>query len=192
MPMNKSWLTRPLVICPPHVARVLKAGMLLAIVLLVIAPTLVTLTWHLRHGDTIECRGELIFVPSRWTADIGDGNNVMLTKLPLIIPLIPRATSIPEWISVGQAFPVRGETIEDRYKTFKSIFSNLHSDLGDAVSGPVRIGSGPQEAFCMEGATPKTTRSSVSCMVLGGKWTADFMGDRKDMDEFFTIIRKLN
>jgi hypothetical protein len=54
------------------------------------------------------------------------------------------------------------------------------------------MGSGPQEAFCMEAVPSGTTRTYVSCAILGGKWTADLMGDKKDVEDFFTIIRKLN
>ncbi len=191
MPLSKSWLTRPLFVCPPRIARVLKVGILLALLLLIIAPTLVTLAWHLRHGNTIECRGKKILVPPRWTAHIGDRNDAMLTKLPLVISLKTGVDDL-SWISVGQSLPTRGENIELYYKTFESLFWNLHSGLGEAISGPVRMGSGPLEAFCMEGATPATTRASVSCAILGGKWTADFMGDKKDLSEFYTIIRGVN
>jgi hypothetical protein len=64
--------------------------------------------------------------------------------------------------------------------------------LGDAVSGPVRIGTGPQEAFCMQATPSGTTRSYASCAIQGGKWTADFIGDKNDIEAFFTIIRRLN
>ncbi len=191
MPSSKSWLTRPLFVCPPRIARVLKVGIIVALLLMIIAPTLVTLGWHLRHGNTIECRGKAIFVPLRWTAYIGDSNDAMLTKLPLVLSLKPGA-SVLSWISVGQWLPTQGENIELDYKTFESLFWNLHSEFGEAISGPVRMGSGPLEAFCMEGATPGTNRASVSCAILGGKWTADFMGDKKDLNEFYTIIRRVN
>jgi hypothetical protein len=191
MPLSKAWLTRPLFVCPPRVARVLKVGSLVALLLMITAPTLVTVAWHLRHGNTIECRGKAIFVPLRWTAYIGDSNDAMLTKLPLVVWPKSGAT-VPSTISVGQWLPTRGENIELHYKTFESLFWNLHSEFGEAISGPVRMGSGSLEAFCMEGVTPGTTRVSVSCAILGGKWTADFMGDKKDKEEFYTVIRRLN
>jgi hypothetical protein len=195
MPLSKSWLTRPLFVCPPRLARVLKVGILLALLLMITTPALVTLAWHLRNGNTIESRGKAIFVPLRWTAYIGDSNDAVLTKLPLVLSLKPGAT-VPTVISIGQLLPdllpARGENIERYYKTFESFFWNLHSGFGEAISGPVRMGSGPLEAFCMEGAIPGTTRVEVSCAILGGKWKADFMGDKKDMEEFYTIIRILN
>jgi hypothetical protein len=192
MPLSKSWLTRPLFVCPPRLARVLKVGIIVALLLMIIAPTLVTLAWHLRYGNTIESRGKPIFVPLRWIAYIDDSNDAMLTKLPLVVWLQPRGT-VPSTISVGQwLLPTRGENVEHRYQTFESLFWNLHSEFGEAISGPIRMGSGPLEAFCMEGVTPGTTRASVSCAILGGKWTADFMGDKKDVEEFYTIIRRLN
>jgi hypothetical protein len=158
---------------------------------MIMAPTLVTLAWHLRHGNTIESRGKAIFVPLRWIAYIGDSNDARLTKLPLVLPLKPMAI-VESTISVGQWLPARGEINELHYKTFENLFWNLHSGFGEAISGPVRMGSGPLEAFCMEGLTPGTSRASVSCVILGGKWTADFMGDKKDVEEFYSIIRRLN
>ena len=191
MPLNKSWFTRSLFSCPPHVARTLKVGLLLASLLLIMAPTLLTLAWHLRHGGTIECRGKLIFVPLRWTAYIDSGNNAMLTKLPLVVRLKSGDAGM-SWISLGQSTPRRGDNLEAQYKALESWFWNLHSDLGQVVSGPVRMGSGPQEVFCMESAAPATTRYSASCAILGGRWRADFMGEKKDMEEFFKIIHRLN
>jgi hypothetical protein len=64
--------------------------------------------------------------------------------------------------------------------------------LGEIVSGPIKIGSGLQEEFCMEGRVPNTAFPSVSCLLLGGTWKADFIGSEKDVKDFFTIIRKLN
>lgn len=191
MPFNKSWFTRPLFICPPPVTRALKFGVLLAVLLVPIAPTLLTLAWHLRHGSTIECRGKSIFVPLRWTADIDGGNNAFLTKLPLTVRLKFDLGSLG-WISLGRSTFRRGDDLEAQYKTLESLFWNLHSDPGEAVSGPVRMGSGPHEVFCMEAATLGTTRHSATCSILGGSWTADFMGDKKDMEEFFKIIHRLN
>jgi hypothetical protein len=166
-------------------------AILLALVLMIAAPALVTLAWHLRHGKTLECRGKAIFVPPRWIAHIDVGNDVTLTKLPLLVTLKPGANALNS-ISVGQSSPTHGEAVELQHKTFESLFWNLHSGAGEAVSGPIRMGSGSQEAFCMEGVTPGTTKASVSCTILGGTWSAYFMGDKKDMQEFFTIIRRLN
>ena len=186
-----TWLTRPRFVCPPRIARVLKVAILIALLLMIAAPTLVTLAWHLRHGSTIECRGKAIYVPPRWIAHIGDANDAMLTKLPFVLSLKPGG-SVLSMISVGQALPTHGENVEVQYKSFEALFWNLHSDLGDAVSGPVRIGTGPQEAFCMQATPSGTTRSYASCAIQGGKWTADYIGDKNDIEAFFTIIRRLN
>ena len=137
MPLSEAWLTRPLFVCPPRVARALKVGSLLALLLMIIAPTLVTLAWHLRHGNTIECRGKAIFVPLRWIAYIGDSNDTRLTKLPLFVWLKSGAT-VPSTISIGQWVPTRGENIELHYKTFENLFWNQHSEFGEAISGPNR------------------------------------------------------
>ncbi len=191
MPLSTDWLTRPLFVCPPRVARVLKVGILLALLLMIVSPSLVTLAWHLRHGNTIESRGKAIFVPPKWTAYIDESYGAELTKLPFVLSL-NRGAWNPSMISVHPLPPMGRENNGVEYKTFESFFWNLHSDLGNAISGPFRTGSGPQEAFCMEAVSPGTTRTYVSCAILGGKWTADFMGDKKDLEDFYTIIRRLN
>jgi hypothetical protein len=191
-PLNDSWLTRSLFTCPPRLARVLKVGGLLVLMLGIIFPTLVTLAWHLRHGNMIKCRGKAVFVPLRWIADINEANDATLTKLPLVIFSKPGATPLEGTIFVGQSLSTPGENIDELYKRWERMFWNLHSDLGEVVSGPVKMGSGPREAFCMQGADPRTARSSASCLILGGRWTADFWGNKKDLEEFFAIIRKLD
>lgn len=188
--MGKSWLTRRLFVVPPRVTRIVVAGGLVATILLILSPALWVLAWHLRHGHTIECGGKSIFVPSGWIAEIDGGNHASLNKLPFIIPIKPEA-GITSSISIGQCVVTKSKNTDDLSKSFQSMFWNLHSDLGEIVSGPVKMGSGPQEVICMAGANPKTNRSSSSCLLLGGKWSADFMGNTEDMTEFFAIIQKI-
>jgi hypothetical protein len=176
---------------PPRVNRMLMVGALLATILLILSPTLLMLAWHLRHGNAIECTGKSIFVPFGWIAEIDSGNHASLTKIPLVIPMKSIA-GIYTSISIGQSVGVKNKNIDDLYKSFQSWFWNLHSDLGEIVSGPVKLGSGPQEVFCMAGANPRTNRSSASCLLLGGNWTADFMGTTENIPEFFVIVQKIN
>lgn len=166
-------------------------GALVVTILLVLSPTLLMLAWHLQHGHTIECRGKSIFVPFGWTAEIDGGNHASLTKLPLVITM-KSTGEIHTWIWIGQSVGIKNKNVDDLYKSFQSMFWNLHSDLGEIVSGPVNMGSGPQQVFCMAGTNPKTNRSTASCLLLGGKWSADFWGKTEDMSEFFAIIQKIN
>lgn len=190
--LNKSWLTRPRWAPQPGVVRVFIVGIVFLIAALIACPTLFTVAWHLRHGHTIECRGKSIFVPFRWTAEIDDGNDALLTKLPIFVPLRPGTPAIESSITIG-ASPVReASRKEELYTTFKNLFWNMHPDFGEAVSGPFKAGSGPHESFCMEGTNAGQARSSVSCLILGATWRADFMGRTGDMKDFFAIIRELN
>lgn len=189
---KKSWLTRPLFTHSQRVPRALRVGAVLFLVLGIMSPALVTLAWHLRYGNTIESRGKKVFVPLTWIADIGDSNDAELNKLPLILPLLAREQPFEGMIWFGQSLPAQTKDVEQLYKSSESIFWNLHSDFGETISGPFRRGSGAQEAFCMEATETKVDWSSVSCLVLRGKWQADFMGRKKNMEDFFTIIQKLN
>ncbi|MFY9804894.1 MAG: hypothetical protein WA211_09645 [Candidatus Acidiferrales bacterium] len=188
----KSRLTRPLFNCSPRIAKNLTASSILTIVPLITSPTLATLAWHVRHGHTIECRGKPVYVPMRWIAEIDGRNNATLTKFPLVLPLQPGGTVLERSITIGQYLPARNRNVNDQYKTFEGWFWNLHSELRQAISGPIRMGSGSEEAFCMEGSDPATIRITASCLVLGGTWTADFIGNKPDVEDFFTIVRRLN
>ena len=123
MPLSTDWLTRPLFVCPPRVARVLKVGILLALLLMIVSPSLVTLAWHLRHGNTIESRGKAIFVPPKWTAYIDESYGAELTKLPFVLSL-NRGAWNPSMISVHPLPPMGRENNGVEYKTFES-FSGI-------------------------------------------------------------------
>jgi hypothetical protein len=188
--MKTSWLTRPL-FSSPRVAKALYVGVPLLIVLIFFSPGVWTLSWHLRHGNSIQARDRIVFVPLRWTAEIDSTNGASMTKLPLAIPLIPAMRSSESVIGIDQEFVPRGETLADEYKTWESLNWNGYSDAGQAISGPIRMGSGAQETFCMVGTKPGTNVSDSQCLILGGKWNAMFMGDKKDLEDFFTIIQKV-
>lgn len=188
---DKSWLIRPLFTCPSRRVKSLQnIGFVLVFILIFISPLLFTLGWHMRHGNVIVSRGKPIYVPLKWTAEISDGNDAFLMRLPFTIPLNGHLTE--SIISIGQEMPpLRSRSLKDDYKTWETLFWNLHSGIED-VSGPFTMGSEPREAFCMEGTFGRQRYADVSCLVLGGRWRADFNGDKSYLPEFFAIIQKLN
>jgi hypothetical protein len=62
-PLNTSWLTRPLFTFPPRLVRILMIAMIVLSVGSVMSPAIITLAWHLRHGNTIAWRGSTVVVP---------------------------------------------------------------------------------------------------------------------------------
>jgi hypothetical protein len=187
--MNASWLTRPLFTFPPRAKRVLTICAALLLVLLIASPGLFMLTWHLLHGSTIETRGKAVYVPLGWIAEIDGANDAQLSKIPFVIPMNGFTF---DSIFVGQSTSPRGQSTDELYKTSETLFWNLHSDLGQVISGPIKMGSGSQEAFCMVGNDPKSDVSTASCLLLKGTWSADFMGNKKDLGVFYEVIQKLN
>jgi hypothetical protein len=108
-----------------------------------------------------------------------------------VIPLGSRRLN-EEWISLGQLPFRRGENMDEKTMdaTFKSLFWNLHSG-SQAVSGPIDPGMSTHEGFCMEGAMPDNNQVDVSCFFSAAGWQADFVGNKKDMQEFLSIVRRL-
>jgi hypothetical protein len=162
---------------------------ILMLALMIVSPGLFMLTWHLRYGNKIKTRGKAVYVPLGWIAEIGDGNQAELTKVPFFIPL---NGMVFETISIGQSAVPQEKNIDEMYKSSETFFWKSHSDLGQFISGPIKMGSGSQEIFCMEGTDPKSAYTSAECLLLRGTWIANFMGNKKDLAEFFSIIQKLN
>jgi hypothetical protein len=163
--------------------------LVVAIVLLVFSPILFTFCWHLFHGNSVETRGEKVFIPFLWIADLDDAMGARMTKLPLTLL---QGVKFDGMISVSQNFSPPGEKTEEIYRSWETMYWNL-ADAGAVVSGPVRTGSGPHETFCMESSYPKEPKLvSASCLVVHAKWKADFGGNRADLKYFLEIIRKMD
>jgi hypothetical protein len=145
----------------------------------------------MRHGNTVEFRGKTVYVPFGWIGDTSEGDNASLTKFPFVIPLKVNA-KVFESINLGPSLMPPSWNNDDLYTRFETFFWNLHSEFGEVISGPIKMGSGSQEAFCMVGADPKSSEATASCLLLKGTWSADFIGNKRDLDKFFAIIQKLN
>jgi hypothetical protein len=167
----------------------LKVVGLVAIVGLAGAPGLATFAWHLLHGNTIAVRGKNIFVPFRWIAKTNDTMGVTMTKSPLTV--LTRAP-IEGMITVGQSVPVSNQEKEERYKSFENVYWNT-AFPNAVISGPIRTGTDAHETICMESTYPgASNHAGAGCLILQGKWDAEFMGDKKDLGAFFEIIQKIN
>lgn len=115
--------------------------------------------------------------------------DVQMTKLPLTLL---RGVRLDGIISVGRNFSRPHEELEEIYSSREAAYWNF-ADAGAVVTGPVRTGSGSRETFCMESSYSKVpNQASASCLILQGRWTADFRGDRSDLKSFYEIIQKMN
>jgi hypothetical protein len=161
----------------------------LAIFLLFISPTILTLSWHVVHGNSVEFRGHALPVPFSWTADQEGQMWVSMTKYPatLIHGVQFKAT-----VSFSPVLPDPEANPQTDYSLWEKVFWNT-ALTGQAVKGPVRIGSGRHEAICMEAAdTNGAGPESARCLTLNGSWQADFLGDASDMNTFLDMVRDFN
>jgi hypothetical protein len=166
----------------------LKTVIASAIAIVVIYPTLITLGWHLQHGNTIQSRGVKVFVPLRWIAEFDDTFGVEMWKLPFFAlpPGRIGSISVRRW-PVGA-----NDNADGIYKTFETLYWTGAVVPGVVISGPTRNGFGTS-TFCMETSfRNELTQLSESCLVLPGRWRADFRGDNRDLRVFFEIIRRMN
>jgi hypothetical protein len=112
-----------------------------------------------------------------------------MLKLPLTIL---RGGKFDGVISVGRSVLLPNQETEEFYKSFERTYWNL-AGANAVVSGPLRTGTGPHETFCMESTYPGLSNQvDIRCLILRGKWDADFMGDKKDLVTFFKIIQSIN
>jgi hypothetical protein len=137
----------------------------------------------------IVSRGKPIVVPIRWIARTNDTLGVSMTKLPLTV--LSRAP-VDGTISLGRSAQLANQKSDERYISFENLYWNL-AGSNAIVSGPIRIGTGSHEIFCMESTYPAGNHyAEARCLILQGEWDADFTGDKKDLGTFFEIIQKIN
>lgn len=161
---------------------------LLAVLFLIFAPAVLTLGWHSLHGETIQTRGKTIHVPMAWIAERTDSLDVMMTKLPKTVFGGDRFYG---WITVGRSVLSPCKKEAECNESWKAEYWNISGDNA-VVSGPLRMGPGGRQAFCMESFYPAApTQVSLSCLILHGTWRADFRGDKKDLETFVQIIQKI-
>jgi hypothetical protein len=83
---------------------------------------------------------------------------------------------------------------EEVYKSFESLYWTRLVKNGEVVSGPIRIGTSEGEAVCMKNAlSPRNRAKAVaSCLMFRATWTAEFVGDEKELDNFFQVISRIS
>lgn len=186
--VNTSWLTRPLfsIAVPQWARRALQTATAIALCGVIVSPGLVMLGWHAIYGNSMQMRGKKVPVPFGWIADIGPDLGVHMMRLPFTAFQIRSGESS---MFMSQASWPRGESKEQFYESWEKANWNL-SDNQEIVSGPFRSGTGASETICMQSSyLREPNRTSASCLLLQGKWEAQFWGDKSDLQTFFTVVR---
>lgn len=160
------------------------AGTLL--ILGILSPSLRTRLWHARHEAEITYRGRTFPVPRGWYPEIKSGK-VDLTRFPPTVfssggPLIA-------WAFIGPIPQGASMTLGELYRSFEQVQRSVRSQDGD-VTGPLTIGSGQYEAFCVESVLRRApSRATATCLLFRGTWSAEFIGDKTEMNTFLQVIR---
>src|SRR5258708_16251996 len=146
-------------------------------------PLLVTTAWHWRYGNFVKCADKEILVPLRWYPTV-ELRSVSLVKLA---PTIFTDHIIKAYVGLSplsQPAETRDE-IEELYKGFASTYWTKLTADRDVVEGPIRIGAGTNEAFCMQ-SFPRNNKNWFHdmCIVFHGTWSADFQGGEEDRKTF--------
>jgi hypothetical protein len=158
----------------------------LSVLLLLFAPTLVSVSWHVRYGNAVVYRGKMIPVPARWVVYENQPQGLELYRMPVTIfgsKLLPTSSSF------SQEGPLK-IPVEEAYQSFQSGFWTYMAN-GGSVTGPIRLGKQENEAICMI-SKPKDPKSYslIECELFQGSWYASFLGEEKDMDSFLQIVRE--
>jgi hypothetical protein len=152
-----------------------------------LSPRLRTIFWHARHGDEITYHGRTIPVPRGWYPQIKSGS-VDLTRFPPTV--FSSSGPLAAWAFIRPTSQSFSMTLEERYRSFEQTQRSIRSQNGDAVTGPLTIGSGQYEAFCMESVLRSApSRATATCLLFQGTWTAEFIGDNTEMNTFLQVIR---
>ncbi len=155
------------------------------ILLLLFAPTLVSVYWHVRYGNAVVYRGKKIPILARWVVYENQPQGLELHRMPVTIihlKLFPTSSSFSQ--DVPPKIPV-----EEAYQSFQSAFWTYMAN--GVVSGPIRFGKQEDESICMI-SKPKDPKSYslVQCELFQGSWNAMFLGEEKDIDSFLQIVRE--
>jgi hypothetical protein len=155
--------------------------------LILLAPFLSTVWWHMRHGNHARSNGIRVPVPWPWQAHT-KGGVIYLQKWPVIL-----SVHAPLLASVALAPIQDPPETEEQKQQFDEAFANLYrtklAPSRDAVEGPIRIGVRGDEGICMQ-SVPTNSKDwlHTTCLIFRGTWSADFQGNAKDRKTVFGQI----
>lgn len=161
--------------------------------LLIFTPYLYQTGWRLRHGNAIAYQEKHVPVPRGWIAS-AKPRELTITKMPLTFFAFFRLGWMAQRISIrkvsrgSRPVPETGESFEKSFWTYPPTPAN-----SAVISGPLKIGTPPNDIFCMT-ATPANNDAPVvvECLLQQGTWEASFLGARQNVERFFEILRGIN
>ncbi|SRR5712691_12031836 len=160
--------------------------------LMIFSPSLYVFGWHLRYGNVLVYKDKRVPVPQGWIAD-AKPQGLTMTKLPSTLFTFIPFDWVARSISISKGVPLRNQTIQEAQESFEKAFWTYPPAPADAViSGPIRMGMPANDVSCMK-ATSAHQRWPVlvGCMLQQGTWHAHFVGEEKDVETFYVVVRGL-
>jgi hypothetical protein len=154
------------------------------------SPFLATLWWHVSNGNMVQYGTKRISVPLRWMpmdSSLPSTSNFNLVKLPLTVLL----ENEPHAYVNTYQFIGRKTDGQSNLAAWELAFRIANENTGN-VTGPQKPEGLPPDIYCMK-MSPRAhpQKLVISCLLPGGMQAADFMGDSRDLNIFFNIIRQL-
>jgi hypothetical protein len=164
------------------------------------SPAIWTIAWHVKHGDHIQFGEMNIRVPFRWVASeiqtggvVDDGMELSALHLNIVSAVLNHGWPVGSIMLGPRVVFSSIATPDERLKYWQAVYSRIHSEPDDIVTGPMRLNSSSQLVICMEtvdNAVPK--KASASCLFPETGWAADFGGSLKSVDSFFDVVRSVS
>jgi hypothetical protein len=152
-------------------------------------PVVMTLFWHMRSGFSVVYRGRTIQVPLEWIAS-AEPLRLELSKWKRTPFSKPPILDFADFEPLREAATTRRN---DLANSWEAHYWNGGAGTGDIISGPFNIGSGADEILCMESVSKEyPNRASASCIVFQFHMKATYSGERRDLETFFQIVRKIS
>ena len=141
----------------------------------------------MRHGNTISFRGAAVRVPIEWVAEPGEVRTLDYTKFPILIFGLGDTTS---GFGLGELPDAGSRDPQEIYKSWVTVNWTLWNPTKGVIKGPFTFGTGEKEVVCMS-SFPNTASSygMASCLLFRRTWMAQFIGNGKDVDTFFGVVR---
>ena len=164
------------------------SALVFVVCLICFAPTLRTLWWHLRNGDSIAYKGRTIPIPLEWIAII-EPQGTQITKWHRTVL---SHQPLSGFITFHSASYPNGEGHDEIARSWEAHYWAGQAETDDVVSGPFKISSPAGEVLCMEAYSKKyPEHASAACLMSDINLNASFGGERKDIDVFLQLIREM-
>lgn len=162
--------------------------------LAIFTPHIYETGWHLRHGNAIPYKEKHVPVSRGWVAS-AKPQELTITKMPLTLFTILRLEWMTERISIRKGSPLGSQTVAEADESFeKSFWTYPPTPASSAIiSGPIKIGTPPNDIFCMTATEANNAAPMVvKCLLQQGSWEASFVGAKQDVERFYEILRGVN